>query len=94
MPGKSADALITLAAESGARIVQPRAGYTRQFGPVTVRVLAPAQDYISSGNPRNNDSLVLEITYGTRRFVLTGDAERPIESESGRHEAYSAMPTC
>jgi competence protein ComEC len=81
MPGKSADFLITQAVGVGARIVQPRAGHTRQFGPVTVRVLAPAEDYISSGNPRNNDSLVLEITYGTRRFVLTGDAERPIESE-------------
>ena len=32
-----------------------------------------------STKPRNNDSLVLEITYGYRRFVLTGDAERPVE---------------
>ena len=80
-PGVSADGLLALAGKSGARVVQPRAGYTRKFGPVNVQVLAPAQDYSSTGFPRNNDSLVLEITYGVRRFVLTGDAERPVESD-------------
>jgi competence protein ComEC len=80
-PGAAANDLLTLAHDSGARVVQPRAGYVRKFGPASVRVLAPAADYSSTGSPRNNDSLVLEVTYGARRFVLTGDAERPVESD-------------
>ena len=59
--------------------MQPRAGYQQRFGAATLRVLAPAVDYEMSTKPRNNDSLVLEITYGYRRFVLTGDAERSVE---------------
>ncbi|MBV9676303.1 MAG: MBL fold metallo-hydrolase, partial [Acidobacteriaceae bacterium] len=31
--------------------------------------------------PHNNDSLVLEVTYGSRRVLLTGDAERSVESD-------------
>ncbi len=80
-PGVSANRLVALARDSGARVVKPFAGFAKRFGPVEVRVLAPAEDYVTSGSPRNNDSLVLEIAYGRRRFVLTGDAERAVESE-------------
>ncbi len=73
------DALLTQARAAGIKVVQPRAGYEQRFGAATLRVLAPAVDYQMSTKPRNNDSLVLEITYGRRRFLLTGDAERPVE---------------
>jgi len=79
-PGPSAASLLSQARRNGARIVQPRAGYVKRFGGAVVTVLAPASDYIASTSAKNNDSLVLEITYGRRRFVLTGDAERGVES--------------
>lgn len=80
-PISSAGELLKQAGLSGARVRQPQAGHVERFGPASVRVLAPATDYLPSGHARNNDSLVLEVTYGKRRFVLTGDAERAVESE-------------
>jgi competence protein ComEC len=50
------------------------------FGGAQVDVLAPMPDYVPNGQPTNNDSLVLRLSYGKRSFLLTGDVERPIES--------------
>jgi competence protein ComEC len=44
-------------------------------------VLAPATGYVMGDNPVNDDSLVLEIRYGRRGILLTGDAERPVEDD-------------
>jgi competence protein ComEC len=73
--------LLAEARAQGVNIRQPRSGEERKFGLATVRVLAPAKDYTPSRTAKNNDSLVLEITYGNRRFLLTGDAERAVELE-------------
>lgn len=51
------------------------------IGGARVRVLAPAPDYEPEASAKNNDSLVLEITYGKERALLTGDAERPVEQD-------------
>jgi competence protein ComEC len=52
-----------------------------RIGGAEIRVLAPSADYQQGDAPQNDDSLVLEITYGRRRVLLTGDAERPIEDD-------------
>jgi len=49
------------------------------FGGAEIEVLAPVADYVPSETPKNNDSLVLRVSYGRRSFLLTGDIERPIE---------------
>jgi competence protein ComEC len=49
------------------------------FGGAQIDVLAPLDDYVPAGDAKNNDSLVLRVTYGCRSFLLTGDVERPIE---------------
>ena len=53
----------------------------RLLGGANFRVLAPSADYVPGESAANNDSLVLEITYGTQRILLTGDAERPVEDD-------------
>jgi len=53
----------------------PRAGTSLTLGSADVLVLAPLRTYSST----NDMSLVLMITYGDTRFLLTGDAERPSE---------------
>jgi competence protein ComEC len=53
----------------------------QQIGEATVRILAPAPDYVPSAAPANNDSLVFQVTYGHRSILLTGDAERPVEAD-------------
>lgn len=52
-----------------------------QIGGAAIRFLAPSVDYTPAEAPGNNDSLVFEVTYGRRSILMTGDAERPIESD-------------
>lgn len=68
------------AAADGVPIIRMnRATPPLHIGGALIRVLAPSISYVASAAPQNDDSLVLEITYGDRRVLLTGDAERPIE---------------
>lgn len=52
-----------------------------RIGGTQVRVLAPAPDYVPGETATNDDSLVLEVSYGHRSILLTGDAEKPIERD-------------
>ncbi len=74
-------ALAAHARRLGIRVERPRAGCAFSFGGARVTVLAPALGYRPGDEPGNNDSLVLRIDYGERSFLLTGDAEAPVESE-------------
>ena len=51
------------------------------FGGATIQVLAPGPDYTPRKAPHNNDSLVLRLTHGRHSFLLTGDAEKPVEAQ-------------
>jgi competence protein ComEC len=44
-----------------------------------IEVLAPFDEVRASSRSTNNDSVVLRITFGGRRFLLTGDIEKEIE---------------
>jgi competence protein ComEC len=50
-----------------------------RYGGAEVEVLAPPPDYLPSGIPKNNDSLVMRVTLGRHAFLLSGDVERQIE---------------
>jgi competence protein ComEC len=50
-------------------------------GGAGIEVLAPMEDYQAKDIPKNDDSLVLRLTYGGHTFLLSGDVERPIERE-------------
>jgi competence protein ComEC len=67
------------AAQAGSRISWLQAPRRFAFGGAEIDVLAPFPDYVPGDTPGNNDSLVLRIRYGSRSFLLTGDAERQIE---------------
>jgi competence protein ComEC len=51
------------------------------FGGATIQVLAPAPDYQPDSQPKNDDSLVMRISYGETAFLLTGDMEKRIEED-------------
>ena len=51
------------------------------FGGTTMQVLAPGPDYTPDAAPKNDDSLVLRIRFGSTSFLLTGDMEKKIERE-------------
>jgi len=65
------------AVESGVKVVPLEAPAQLAFGRTLIDVLAPLSDYIPGDIPKNNDSLVLRIRYGSRSFLLTGGAETP-----------------
>ncbi len=67
------------AARDGVKVVSMETPRHFEFGRTTIDVLAPLADYIPNDTPKNNDSLVLRIRYGSRSFLLTGDVEKPIE---------------
>ncbi len=51
------------------------------FGGTILQVLAPGPDYEPDTTPKNDDSLVMRIRFGSTSFLLTGDMEKKIERE-------------
>lgn len=71
-----------VAKADGVQILPLRRGVPGvSIGGTQIRVLAPSPDYQAGDAANNNDSLVIEITYRHRSILLTGDAERPAESD-------------
>ena len=66
---------------SGARIKTMHAGDRFGSAGVEFAVLSPAAGRLPGAQPHNDDSLAMLVTYGRRRFLLTGDLERPIEQQ-------------
>ena len=58
------------------------------FGDVKIEVLYPLSDDSPEAVSDNNHSIVLQIIYGTKKFLLTGDIERETEAELVRNPAY------
>lgn len=75
-------ALLRALRERGVPIRRPDelCGRPRYFGAVRVDVLAPCPSFTPKRDA-NDNSLVLRVSYGKRRFLLTGDAERHQEHE-------------
>ena len=71
--------LCVAAGRNRVKIVAREAGTHLDFGGAQVDVLAPPEDYLVAGAPKNNDSLVMRIRYGAHTFLLSGDVERAIE---------------
>jgi competence protein ComEC len=66
---------------SGARAVVVRRGFERTIGGVAVRVLHPSADRVE---PSNDASVVVHLSFGAMRVLLTGDVERVGEAALAR----------
>ncbi len=71
----------TAAADGVPIVALNRTSAPFSIGGAQIRVLAPSKDYVMGESAANDDSLVLEIHYGRRSILLTGDAERSIEDD-------------
>jgi competence protein ComEC len=78
-PNQTLSQLLRQAKEQNITVVQHFQGDTFAFGGATVRVLAPARDWRTAQQPRNNDSLVLHVSYRESSVLMEGDAEKRIE---------------
>ena len=72
-------ALLNYAASLGIRVVRHNDGESFEFGGMQVSVFSPTAGWQTSAQPRNNDSLVLQLRYRQSSILLEGDAERPVE---------------
>lgn len=73
------EALIRTAKEHHVEILRRQAGEKLEFGGAWFEVLAPPPGWQPKAKPRNDDSLVLRVSYGQTSALLTGDAEKKIE---------------
>ncbi len=71
----------TLAAANalGVNVLRHWEGDEFPFGGAAVSVLFPPRDWFVLDKPRNNDSMVLRVSYGETSVLLEGDAEKQVE---------------
>jgi competence protein ComEC len=68
--------LLKLIDEKGIALKLGRAGMVKQYGPVTLRVLAPSEPLLThTKSDLNNNSIVTKWTYGKFSVLMTGDIE-------------------
>jgi len=75
-------ALENIIAEANAlriKVVRHWEGDEFELGGAKVNVLFPPQDWPVGLEPKNNDSMVLQVSYGKTSVLLEGDAEKAVE---------------
>jgi competence protein ComEC len=73
------DKLVAQANQLGVHVIAHSAGDAFEHGGAAIRVLAPRQDLAAHTQARNDDSLVMKVSYGNTSALLEGDAERATE---------------
>lgn len=63
--------------QQGLEVTIPTPGDTFFLGSAEIRVMGPTQSYAET----NNTSIVLLVTFGTTRFLFTGDMETSAEND-------------
>ena len=71
--------LLAYARSLDIRVVRRNEGENFEFGGTHVAVFSPPADWRTTSQPKNNDSLVLRVSFGESSVLLEGDAERPVE---------------
>jgi competence protein ComEC len=87
-PSRPLENLIATAEALGVKVVRHWEGDEWDFGGARVSVLYPPRDSPVGSKPENNDSMVLQISYGESSVLLEGDAEKQVE----RHIAFAHHP--
>ncbi len=78
-PSQALDNLIAEAHALGIRVVRHWEGDEFDLGGARVDVLFPPQNWPVGLEPKNNDSMVLHVSYGATSVLLEGDAEKAVE---------------
>ncbi len=78
-PSRALDNLIAEAHALGIEVVRHWEGDEFNLGGAKVDVLFPPRDWPVGLEPKNNDSMVLRVSYGGTSVLLEGDAEKAVE---------------
>ncbi len=85
-------AVLAYATSLGIRVVRHNEDESFEFGGMHVNVFSPPGDWHATGQPRNNDSLVLRFGYRDSSVLLEGDAEAVVERRMAEvHELRSDL---
>jgi competence protein ComEC len=71
--------LIAEAHQLGIKVVRHWEGDEFYLGGAKVDVLFPPEDWPTGLEPKNNDSMVMQVSYGNTSVLLEGDAEKAVE---------------
>ncbi len=83
-PSRALDNLIAEAHTLGITVVRHWEGDDFDLGGAKVEVLFPPRDWPVGLEPKNNDSMVLHVSYGGTSVLLEGDAEKAVERRIAR----------
>src|SRR5712664_3616073 len=75
----------------GVVVIHRKAGDNIELGGSTVSILAPASNFGGSTLGRNDDSLVMKISFGQTSALLEGDAERREEQLIAREQPQADL---
>ncbi len=78
-PSRALDNLIAEAQTLGIKVVRHWEGDKFALGGAKIEVLFPPQDWPVGLEPKNNDSMVMQVSYGGTSVLLEGDAEKAVE---------------
>ena len=78
-PSRALENLIAEASALGIKVVRHWEGDEFDLGGAKVDVLFPPRDWPVGLEPKNNDSMVLHVSYGETSVLLEGDAEKAVE---------------
>ena len=78
-PSGALEDVIRTAQTLGITVVRHWEGDDFDFGGANIRVLFPPRDWLVGTKPQNNDSMVMQVSYGESSVLLEGDAEKQVE---------------
>jgi competence protein ComEC len=78
-PSRALENLLAEAHALGIKVVRHWEGDEIYSGGAKIAVLFPPKDWPVGLEPKNNDSMVLHVSYGATSVLLEGDAEKAVE---------------
>lgn len=91
-PSAMLDNVLATAQSLGIRVVRRWEGEEFDFGGAHAEVFYPAPGAVIADKPRNNDSMVLRVSYGNTSLLLEGDAEKRVERYvTARHQPTATL---
>jgi competence protein ComEC len=78
-PSRGLESLINEARGLGIKVVRHWQGDEVELGGAEIDVLFPPREWPMASEPRNNDSMVLRVSYSESSALLEGDAEKAAE---------------
>ncbi len=91
-PSRALDFIIAEARTLGIKVVRHWEGDEFELGGAKVDVLFPPQDWPVGLEPKNNDSMVMQVSYGETSVLLEGDAEKAVERRiASRHHPHADL---